>query len=262
MDEAMQDRYTGDVGDFGKLGLLRALCARNDLPLLRLGVVWYLVPDESHNEDGKHTKYLGSPLRYRECDPELYDGLRHLLLDDCGRLAPGRRCVRSLGDSGLLPTTAVLFGEQLVYPHASRYAARMSIRGEWLAHAMTVTARAEVVFLDPDNGIECKSISRTSRSGPKYVYWDEFSAFADRGQTVILYHHLSRVCPSAEQMNQLRIQFKHRVPPGFTTLDVVFTRGTRRAYFNSAAPRHRDVLNRRIESMLATPWARHFARID
>ena len=38
----MQDRYVGDIGDFGKYGLLRALCGRD----LYLGVVWYLIPDE------------------------------------------------------------------------------------------------------------------------------------------------------------------------------------------------------------------------
>ena len=43
----MQNRYTGDIGDFAKYGLLRALC-----PGHRLGVAWYLYPDESHNEDG------------------------------------------------------------------------------------------------------------------------------------------------------------------------------------------------------------------
>ena len=33
----MQDRYTGDIGDFAKYGLLRALEAGH-----RLGVAWYL----------------------------------------------------------------------------------------------------------------------------------------------------------------------------------------------------------------------------
>jgi hypothetical protein len=50
----MQDRYFGDVGDLGKYGLLRALSGLNEEPQLRLGVVWYLFPDESHNTDGKH----------------------------------------------------------------------------------------------------------------------------------------------------------------------------------------------------------------
>ena len=54
----MQDRYAGDLGDFLKLGLLRWLVAPSfDAPPHRLGVVWYLAPDESHNADGKHIAY-------------------------------------------------------------------------------------------------------------------------------------------------------------------------------------------------------------
>ena len=54
----MQNRYTGDIGDFGKLGMLRALQAQD----LTIGVNWYLAPDEDHNDDGKHTKYLNDLL--------------------------------------------------------------------------------------------------------------------------------------------------------------------------------------------------------
>lgn len=56
----MQNRYTGDVGDFGTYGLLRALAAPAGARPMRLGVVWHLVPDESHNADGKHVGYLNS----------------------------------------------------------------------------------------------------------------------------------------------------------------------------------------------------------
>ncbi len=37
----MQDRYAGDIGDFVKLGLLRAIS-----PGYALGLAWYHVPDE------------------------------------------------------------------------------------------------------------------------------------------------------------------------------------------------------------------------
>ena len=40
----MQDRYTGDIGDYGKLGMLRYLAAAG----LRVGVNWYRTPDEDH----------------------------------------------------------------------------------------------------------------------------------------------------------------------------------------------------------------------
>ena len=50
----MQDRYTGDIGDFGKLGLLRQLTSTG----LSIGVNWYRTPDETHNSDGLHIDYL------------------------------------------------------------------------------------------------------------------------------------------------------------------------------------------------------------
>src|SRR4051812_47991994 len=70
----MQDRYAGDVGDFVKLALLRALA-----PGMKLGVAWYLYPDEGHNEDGKHTAYLQQPSRWRSLDEELFDQLKAVI---------------------------------------------------------------------------------------------------------------------------------------------------------------------------------------
>ena len=57
----MQDRYAGDIGDFGKYGLLRALCGEDGHgPALRLGVLWYRVLEAEENNDGRHTAYLHS----------------------------------------------------------------------------------------------------------------------------------------------------------------------------------------------------------
>jgi hypothetical protein len=51
----MQDRYSGDVGDFGKFGLLRHILNGSQL---KLGINWYLFPNEDHNEDGRFINYL------------------------------------------------------------------------------------------------------------------------------------------------------------------------------------------------------------
>lgn len=74
----MQNRYTGDVGDFGKYALLKALAGDD----LRLGVHWYLNADEESNTDGRFTDYP----KLRECDPALYDGLHAIVRS-------GNRCV-------------------------------------------------------------------------------------------------------------------------------------------------------------------------
>ena len=46
--DAMQDRYTGDLGDFSKLGVLRLLQSAG----MSIGLNWYLTPDETNNSDG------------------------------------------------------------------------------------------------------------------------------------------------------------------------------------------------------------------
>ena len=66
----MQNRYFGDVGDFGKYGLLRKINNKG----LKLGVNWYLVKDEGHNDDGKHITYL-QKSDYALCDLKLFEKL-------------------------------------------------------------------------------------------------------------------------------------------------------------------------------------------
>jgi hypothetical protein len=48
----VQDRYAGDIGDFGKFALLKGLQKAIGGTL---GVVWYRVVDEA---DGKYVGYL------------------------------------------------------------------------------------------------------------------------------------------------------------------------------------------------------------
>ena len=70
----MQNRYTGDIGDFGKLGLLRCLQSAG----LSIGVNWYLTPDENHNGDGRHVQYLFRE-GFRLCDEELWRELKRIV---------------------------------------------------------------------------------------------------------------------------------------------------------------------------------------
>ena len=70
----MQNRYTGDIGDFGKFGLLRQLSHTG----LSIGLNWYLTPDETHNGDGRHIEYLKKDS-FRSCDEYLWQELGHIL---------------------------------------------------------------------------------------------------------------------------------------------------------------------------------------
>lgn len=70
----MQNRYVGDIGDFGKLGLLRQLHKTG----LSVGVNWYLTPDETHNGDGRHVGYLENNV-FRSCDEQLWSALGQIV---------------------------------------------------------------------------------------------------------------------------------------------------------------------------------------
>src|SRR5260370_15010006 len=133
----MQNRYVGDIGDFGKYILLKAI-AKQDL---RLGVVWYLNRHEEGNQDGNLLGYLGKGREsvFRPCDCELYDALRklHLARD---------RSVAAVENRKLLPKGTVFCKNPL--PDLASRADRKGKREEWSEAAFALMKHAELVFLD------------------------------------------------------------------------------------------------------------------
>lgn len=69
----MQNRYVADIGDYVKLAILRALA-----PGRRLGVVWWLFPNENHNADGGHRDYIKQRDRWKHFDPVLFEALSNI----------------------------------------------------------------------------------------------------------------------------------------------------------------------------------------
>jgi len=164
----MQHRYAGDVGDYLKLYLLRGLAAGR-----KLGVMWWLHPDEA-NGDGRHTAYLDVPAKWRSLDPALFDSLADVV-------RTGQRSVLALQDRSLLP--------------ASRYVAdevptgrgRHIHRANWFSAAKTVVADCDLVFVDPDNGVDCRA-DANSIGSPKHVTLAEIAALRSPGRTLVVYH--------------------------------------------------------------------------
>lgn len=66
---------------------------------LKIGVNWYLFPDERHNSDGKYTEYLADDeYLVARCDYELYLYLKTTL-----GYASDELSVEMIESSGLLP---------------------------------------------------------------------------------------------------------------------------------------------------------------
>lgn len=173
----MQNRYTGDIGDFAKYGILRAITDTSSL-----GVAWYRYPDEGHNKDGKHTDYLNAPARWRHLDPQLFDALGDLVRS-------GARSLRNIEESGILP--GATFSRRLLDFDGSP-AQRRAKRSEWFRQTREELNMSGVVFADPDNGLcEAEKFSGGLRAHWKRMPITEALDLASR-RTAIIYHHNTR----------------------------------------------------------------------
>ncbi len=258
----MQNRYVSDLGDFGKYGLLRALCRSNESgsPELTLGVVWYLMPDESHNADGKFTQYLDhSPKnehRFRRCDPELYNALDIIYKKD--------RNVSSIRKYSILSPGTVFYEKLLTFdgtPANSLGARRKRIayRNGWVQDALSATKDCDIIFVDPDNGLEV-GIKRHQKRGPKYVFFDELEPYCKRGQSLIIYHHTSRRGTAEEQVRERLAQIDERLNSD-STFALLYHRGSSRAFFVVPSEKHKSILTGKVEQFMQGPWSQHFTMV-
>jgi hypothetical protein len=241
----MQNRYVGDVGDFAKYSLLRALLGQSRL---RLGIVWYLFADESHNMDGLHTSYL-QRSEFRKLDPELHDRLSRIVRS-------GRRSVRSIFQAEIFPPDTLFFDLPIAPPSHVRAARETheACRTKWLSSALAATAGCDLVFLDPDNGLETRSIRKHAPRAGKYVFWDELESFWDRGQSLVVYHHLNRSASVEEQTKVLRKTFRAQFAAAEEIICLLFRRGSCRHFWIVGQTAHASTLRKRINAMIDSGW--------
>jgi hypothetical protein len=248
----MQNRYAGDIGDFGKFGLLRAI-----FPDRQLGIIWYLVPDESHNKNGKHIDYL-KKAEFRACDPELFDKLDGLVRTDY-------RSVKYLQQL-ILFRNIVFFSDILSYEGASANSEagrhqRLLIRQKWLNAALKAGLKCEVLFLDPDNGLETKSVTKYSKSAVKYVFLDELREFAHICPCVVVYHHLGRQGTHPEQIRRWIQRLCSHFNETHSVFAMRFKCYSPRAYFFLAREDKADDIKQRIEMFIDSNWNKCFDSI-
>lgn len=241
----MQNRYTGDVGDFGKLGLLRALSSAG----LSIGVNWYLNADESHNDDGCHVKYL-SDDRYRNCDAQLWDELKHIV-------DSGHREVEAIEASGIL---SAKYYSALIKSEEQELAGHHSRREKWHSDALKQLCDLNVVFLDPDNGLMVPSAWKKNRTN-KYVEPEEILDYYKQGSSVVYYQHKARKLDEYYAIQHQKL-IEESGFQGATGLGLKFKSTSQRFYFFIIQPRHERIIRDCIEGMLSMDWGNHFCLVS
>ena len=257
----MQNKYVGDEGDFVKYGLLRRLtCPEFTNSPLSLGVIWYLFDDEN-NQDGKKIGYLKDE-KNRQCDAHLFDILQ--------RIVSGKRDVSAIEQSGIFPSSTAFFSDILSFEGMESYGEvarhqRLKHRSDWVKKGLKLTCESEIVFFDPDNGLEIRSKKKHHKKAPKYVYWDEIAPFQERErkQSVVIYQHCGRNGKHDEQIRKRFKQAKEQLRYG---KNAIALRYGSRAFIIVPTDDHRDAIDYAVKNLLNSPWGdtrrKHFKKIS
>jgi hypothetical protein len=239
----MQNRYTGDIGDYGKYALLKALAGSD----LRLAVVWYLNPHDQGNTDGKFTEYLSEAKedRYRPADPGVYDVLKNIVRD-------GRRRVSSVREAGIFPVGTIFYEAPLDYVNFRPGDDRRRAREGWSLGAFNVAREARLVFFDPDKGLEVKSHGPYTKLGAEYAFEAEIQPFLDRDQSIVVYQHMNRSGNLDDQARKgiVRLRALVKCRKGWA---ISFHSYSVRIYLVFPSTKHATILQERIRKFESGP---------
>ncbi len=229
----MQDKYAGDIGDFGKFALLSELAKQG----LSIGINWYKT-ESSTTEKNNDGRYIKIPQSLQECDPTFAKKLLAISESE-------NRSIRAIEEAQLVPE-AVYFGESV----------SASDRLGWHNRALAFfkDRKTNLVFLDPDNGLLVPSVKKHQQRSKKYCFYEEVAQYIEQGFSVLVYNHRSR---------KAEIQYFQEIEARFHTclknteyelFEITFPRFSVRDYFAIAKPDHSEKIRKAFSTMLSGKW--------
>jgi hypothetical protein len=220
----VRHNFVNDIGDYAKYALLRALCAVGE-GTVRLGVIWYLTSHAEDNNDGRKRAHLLT-AGWDDLDPDLLAGMRRI---EDSLHSQDQLDVGLIETSGILPPGTTYFSEPV--PRARGTAGkRVSERMAWFERARKAVAHCNLVFLDPDNGLEVPSAPVTSPLANKYATVAEIAALLEAGSGVVLYQHGSRT-PWQQQRENICARIAEGIDRDVTISSLRFGAFGARAFF-------------------------------
>ena len=229
----MKDRYCGDINDYYKYGLIRGLTNSGKLSC---SICWMLTPDDGNLEGGK-LDYLLNPTRWSGFDEELFSALREMVVDE------QKRGVRYVRERNLI-SSASYFEEFLTDDQQQRE--------QYMERFMNLSPNADLLFFDPDNGMEVASVPPGHKGSSKYLYWDEIRPILPESLSILVYQHFPRV-ERQGFIDQLADRFL--METGYS--HVLSFRTTNVVFFLLVAQRYLSFLEGRA-SAIKTKWREQF----
>ena len=233
----MKNQYIGDVGDYGKYGLLRFLQSSG----ISIGVNWYLTPNDGGTA-GKHKEYLeDKDERMRGYDPELYDAMRRIAFWEDKTIGLVER-------DGILGSAH--FYHAIMDFSSLPWQEREVARTAWHQGALQALQGVDLVFADPDNSL---SMTQTpaKQGTEKYILPNEIMDYFNRGQQVMYYHHRSRAKEDGWLAEKRQIL---KCLPDAKLLAMSFRRWSMRTYIFVVHEDQYALYAALAEKFLDSPW--------
>jgi len=235
----MQDRYAGDIGDFGKFSLLKELSRQG----FSIGINWYKTDtlDSEKKPDGRVKQndggYTEIPENLKDCDISLAETLSAIA--ECND-----RSIYKLEEAHLLQN-AVYYSE----------AVSVDEREDWHRQAMIFFKdnHSDLVFLDPDNGLLASSVKKHQPRSVKYAFYEEVQDYIKQGKSVLVYNHRNRK-PELQYFSEIESRLREALtnPKIF---EITFPRFSIRDYFAiPALPVHSEKIEAAFSNMLSGKW--------
>jgi hypothetical protein len=197
----MKNQYFGDINDYRKYGLLRTLSRGGNF---KLGICWMLTPDDA-TRDGLKRNHVIDPGKWRHYDPELLERL-----SSCNRGVVEAENPRFFRKANFWSRTLADDGD---------------LRSQYFRAMLQKFRGVDLIFFDPDNGMEVKSRPYGRKHSSKYLYWFELREAFAAGSSILVYQHFCRENRDLF-INRLSRQFHGETQAGsifsFRTAHVVF----------------------------------------
>ncbi len=203
----MKVQYFGDVNDYRKFALLRLLA---EIGGFKIGVCWMLTEPDGLAQ-GANRGFLNQPKIWGGYDRELYNALAKV------KAPPQLLDLQRIETEGIVPR-ATFFNDDIPEKLAERQA--------FHARCMEKFVDRDLVFFDPDNGLDVKSVPKGRKRSNKYVFLDEIADHYAAGRSVLVYQHLGHNLPrkafAEEKAAKLRAVLAGASVSAFDTPHVVF----------------------------------------
>lgn len=233
----MKDQYVGDIGDYGKYALLQAFAKAG----VRVGVNWYITDNDGSN-DGKFVNYLKED-RMRWYDSEVFDALKKIANKE-------NKSVKDIQKSGII-IDAIFYDKKIDASGSPKE--RDDFRKEWFKESESVLADADLIFMDPDNGL-LENGNASKLGAEKYILPEEVEKYFRAGHDVVYYCHKGRRSYAAWQ-SYISIMFDRisKAKPAVLT----YHKGSQRSYVFLI---HEDNFKkyRKIIDIFTSRWIRIF----